>query len=90
MPDREITGEPINDAIARYQRSSRGRNTDTDVYLHVVPGCDYCADGKTPAAVDGKTRAGYWANMCEYHYFMHGLGLGLGRGQRLHKDVTPA
>lgn len=32
--------------------------------------------------VDGKTRGGPWANMCEQCFSKHGVGLGTGRGQR--------
>lgn len=49
------------------------------------PDCDFCMrDGvKSPASVDGKTTSGPWANMCEAHFETEGVGLGLGRGQRL-------
>jgi hypothetical protein len=33
--------------------------------------------------IDGKTKMGPWANMCNKHYAMYGVGLGLGLGQRL-------
>lgn len=44
------------------------------------PKCDYCGQ---PASYDGKTRGGPWAFMCEVDFQQHGVGLGLGRGQRL-------
>ena len=44
------------------------------------PKCDFC--GK-PAEVDGRTRMGPWAFMCEGCYPKFGVGLGLGRGQLL-------
>jgi hypothetical protein len=50
------------------------------VRVAVVPDCDFC--GKR-AAYDGKTVMGPWANMCADHFVDFGLGLGLGRGQRL-------
>jgi hypothetical protein len=57
----------------------------TSVAVSEVPDCDFCKeDGlKTPARVDGKTRMGPWANMCEQHYLNYGIGLGTGKGQIL-------
>jgi len=62
-----------------------------------LPDCDICklvdhyaveAGISTTAAipkaiVDGKTTDGPWAYMCQHHFGLHGVGLGLGRGQRL-------
>jgi hypothetical protein len=46
--------------------------------------CDFCKPVKMKrATVDGKTIFGPWANMCQTHYSLHGVGLGMGRGQRL-------
>lgn len=46
--------------------------------------CDFCKPVRLIVAeVDGKTTHGPWANMCEEHFERHGVGLGLGRGQRL-------
>lgn len=36
-----------------------------------------------PAHYDGATIHGPWAYMCETHFESDGIGLGLGRGQRL-------
>lgn len=62
----------------------------TWVSVEALPPCDFCTmDGRsTLAFYDGATRPsgpgrGSWANMCEPHFGEHGLGLGLGRGQRL-------
>lgn len=57
----------------------------TEVVLTERPRCDLClADGdRVPASVDGATRYGPWAYMCEPHFETVGIGLGLGRGQRL-------
>lgn len=58
----------------------------TKVMVAVLPDCDYClaeSDTKVPAVIDGKTRSGPWANMCQWHYEVNGIGLGLGRGQRM-------
>ena len=50
-----------------------------------LPDCDFCKriGRSTPAAYDGATRFGPWAFMCLYHFNSFGVGLGLGRGQRL-------
>jgi uncharacterized protein YkwD len=47
--------------------------------------CDFCimAGQSTEATVDGKTSSGPWANMCDPHFAINGVGLGTGRGQRL-------
>jgi len=45
---------------------------------------DGCAE---PAVVDGKTRIGPWANMCELHFQKYGIGLGTGKGQKIEGAV---
>jgi hypothetical protein len=47
-----------------------------------IPVCDLCHSA--PAAVDGKTKFGPWANMCSWCWSTHGVGkLGTGFGQAL-------
>ena len=62
-----------------------------------LPDCDICkvvdhyavlAGISTTAAItkasyDGRTTDGPWAYMCQRHFGLHGVGIGLGRGQRL-------
>jgi hypothetical protein len=60
-------------------------NTATDV-LTKRPPCDLCKE--RPAYVDGKTRMGPWAYMCSPCFETYGVGLGMGRGQRLLIDPT--
>jgi hypothetical protein len=59
-------------------------NTATDA-LTERPDCDLCAaEGrKRPAAIDGATTMGPWAYLCIEHYDRYGVGLGMGKGQRL-------
>jgi len=45
-----------------------------------LPKCSFCEDR---AKYDGKTIYGSWAYMCEKHFKEYGVGLGVGRGQRL-------
>lgn len=52
----------------------------TWVLVRALPTCDF---GTEPAKYDGATSIGPWANMCEAHFRQYGLGLGVGRGQRL-------
>lgn len=63
------------------------RQAGESVHMKNIPECDICKyeNGKSgvPAAYDGKTQYGPWANMCEDHFKSHGVGLGTGRGQRL-------
>lgn len=55
-------------------------DTATDV-LDERPCCDICHE--RAAAIDGATTHGPWAYMCVPCHEAHGVGLGLGRGQRL-------
>jgi hypothetical protein len=51
------------------------------VKVSELPSCDFCG---LPAKFDGRTKlAGAWANMCTNHFIEAGIGLGLGKGQRL-------
>jgi hypothetical protein len=61
----------------------------TKTTVKELPNCDFCRmDGiEKPAKYDGKTEAGPWAYMCQEHFEAHGVGLGLGRGQKL--EVQP-
>jgi len=49
--------------------------------------CNFCEEeGRaTEAKYDAKTRMGFWAYLCEEHFQTYGIGLGLGKGQRLIK-----
>lgn len=55
----------------------------TQVEVRELPNCDFCKANPTPAAYDGKTTFGPWANMCDTHFQRFGIGLGLGKGQKL-------
>lgn len=44
--------------------------------------CIFCQISSI-AFYDGKTKYGGWAYMCQYHYQENGIGLGLGKGQKL-------
>ncbi len=46
--------------------------------------CDMCRKKfKTDDVfIDGKTQGGPWADMCEDCFEQHGIGLGLGKGQK--------
>lgn len=56
----------------------KGRHTE--VKVNVLPKCNFCND---TACYDGKTKHGPWAYMCEGDFAVHGVGLGLGLGQKL-------
>jgi len=51
-----------------------------EVEVASIPQCSFCGE---PAHYDAKTRMGPWAYMCEKCYGIFGVGLGLGKGQRL-------
>ena len=67
-------------------KSGNRRQAGDSVRMKNIPECDICKyeNGKSgvPAAYDGKTQYGPWANMCEDHFKSHGVGLGTGKGQR--------
>jgi hypothetical protein len=54
----------------------------TSTTVQELPNCDFCIK-TTPALYDGATVGGSWANMCQVHFAMFGIGLGTGRGQKL-------
>jgi hypothetical protein len=55
--------------------------------VKALPDCDFCLAEKKrkkeKARYDGRTRQGPWANMCVAHFKAHGIGVGVGKGQRL-------
>jgi len=53
----------------------------TEVKVAALPDCDICQKAK--AQYDAKTITGQWGYMCQQCYDVHGLGLGLGVGQKL-------
>lgn len=58
--------------------STTEAHTTTEVAS--LPACDICGD---EAHYDAKTTGGPWGYLCEQDFSTHGVGLGLGRGQRL-------
>ena len=54
----------------------------TQVQVSTLPSCDVCGNG-TPAHYDAATTHGPWGFLCEQHFAAIGIGLGMGRGQRL-------
>ncbi len=58
----------------------------TESIVMELPPCDYCKQNgiDRPAKYDGRVSiAIYWANMCQGHFELYGIGLGLGKGQKL-------
>lgn len=49
-------------------------------YIDKLPKCNFC---EAEAHYDGRTTSGPWAYMCEADFQKYGVGLGVGRGQRL-------
>jgi len=49
------------------------------------PMCDFCHQEITTVFVDGRTTSGPWGIMCLPDHLMHGVGLGLGKGQKYAK-----
>jgi hypothetical protein len=52
----------------------------TEVTVKKLPPCCICTK---PAHYDAKTTIGPWGYLCSDHFAEHGIGLGLGLGQRL-------
>lgn len=44
--------------------------------------CALCHNSLDHQWIDGRTRTGYWANMCPSCFNLHGVGLGQGKGQK--------
>jgi hypothetical protein len=68
----------------------------TEVTVMALPDCDFCKyvdNIGRKARFDGVTKRGVWANMCQSHFEVEGIGLGLGVGQMLvvatHVEVNP-
>lgn len=53
----------------------------TAVTVSELPDCDF--HPHVPAAYDAATTMGRWAHLCPACFTAYGIGLGLGRGQRL-------
>lgn len=51
-----------------------------EVEVEVKPICDIC---HALADYDARTKYGVWAYLCKRHFEEIGIGLGLGKGQRL-------
>jgi len=44
--------------------------------------CDVCGDTLKDSFIDGRTKTGFWAIMCEACHKEFGVGLGVGKGQK--------
>ena len=66
-------------------RSGTITKDGTEARVITIPKCDLCCgrDAGAVAAYDAKTRGGPWAYLCAAHFDQYGIGLGIGRGQRL-------
>lgn len=64
---------------------------NSTVQVSKFPDCDLCKSRHAlveyylvkPAGYDARTIIGSWAYLCEEHFKEFGIGLGLGKGQRL-------
>ena len=54
----------------------------TEIELSIIPKCNLCSN---QAGYDARTVNGFWAYLCETCYAKYGIGLGLGRGQKIVK-----
>ena len=48
--------------------------------------CDFCGCEISNTLIDGMTHIGSWAVMCPKCHKIHGVGLGVGKGQKYTKD----
>jgi len=52
-------------------------------WLGTIPRkCEICEERLVEEFVDGRTKLGLWAIMCVGCFKVHGVGLGLGKGQK--------
>ena len=65
---------------AAFEQMSMLAELGIEVTVSNIPQCQFCS---APAAYDAKTHMGPWAYLCEKCFKRHGIGLGLGKGQRL-------
>lgn len=72
---------------ARYARTREERiRRHEAVIVHALPKCDFCP---AEANYDGRVKGvSAWASMCHVHFEVHGVGLGLGVGQELIRQVS--
>ena len=49
--------------------------------------CDICGAKLKKVFIDGRTKMGAWANMCEQCHKEQGVGLGIGKGQKYELKV---
>lgn len=61
--------------------------SNTETVVKELPKCDFC---EQKARYNGKTKMKPWAYMCAVHFGEHGIGLGLGMGQKLVLKGEPA
>ncbi len=73
------TKEQVQEALNLHEQGME--TPDMAVIISSIVPCDMCTN--PVALVDGKTKAGPWANMCASCFFRHGVGLGVGKGQVL-------
>lgn len=66
-----------------FQPSEVKPEPHTEMEVRELPKCNFCKVNSTPAAYDGKTILGSWGYMCDTHFQHYGIGLGLGKGQKL-------
>jgi len=53
-----------------------------------TPVCDFCGEWTSGEVfVDGQTKMGPWALMCEAHFLRFGVGIGPGAGQAYSSDT---
>jgi hypothetical protein len=50
--------------------------------------CDMCGERLLSIFIDGRTRHGPWGILCPPCHTTHGVGLGVGRGQRYQRQDT--
>lgn len=76
----EVSEEDLKEGIKSYK----------EVEVAELPMCDICEASmiKKEAQYDCLLKQGVWANTCDEHFEQFGVGLGLGKGQKLIKQTT--
>ena len=81
---RASRGTEVYDAgIQQSGERKIGHEMDEKIVVDKMPMCNFKHIYPTEAKYDAKTKVGPWVYMCQAHFDVHGIGLGLGKGQEL-------
>ena len=65
----------------KFKQITGGDNTGK-IYTMENKSCDCCGKKDLTEFIDGNSRQGGWTNFCPSCHKIHGIGLGIGKGQK--------